>query len=409
MKKYLYITGGWGYGNRGDNAILAAMIQSIKESNAFNASDLLITSFEADETKKHNDVDTIDSIHKILTSKRIKNLWHRFALWIWRKTEHKVLISSALSKHLDLLKNSKALLMGGGGYFNDDWPDMLNSKYAEIEMANSVQCPVIIYGQTVGPFTDRTINESLSGMLGKVTAIAYRDAQSESVLSKCGFDSLRSALTADEANLLNIFPNSFFGLHEGKMIIGLMIQNFRSHLGVSGKTGQNRIANSGQYHSEICAALNAVVADMACHLVFIPSTEWDVKSNKKVYDSIKLNDKSTKQYLDDLTTKDFIAASQQVDLMISTNMHPVILAATGGKPSVAISYHYKLDDYMKSIGLEEYVLRIDDFSAEELKNKIYSAIKNKATLEKTVELGHKEVKVLARKNLEMLNKFVINS
>ena len=45
--------------------------------------------------------------------------------------------------------------------------------------------------------------------------------------------------------------------------------------------------------------------------------------------------------------------------MLSTNMHPIILASAAGIPCVAISYFYKVDDFMESIGLQRFVIRID--------------------------------------------------
>lgn len=406
MRNLVYITGGWGYGNRGDNAILAGMLQSIEESGLVERDKLLITSYEAAETKKHNNVDAIDSIHKILTKKHLANIWHRFALWLWQKSNHKLLISKSLNKHIELMKASKVLIMGGGGYFNDDWPDMLMSKYAEIELAAYAGCPVVMYGQTIGPFSDATIKESLSTMLESVSAIAYRDTQSINVLAKCNYSKEKSQLTADEANLLKVKDTGLFTEHAGKIVIGLMIQNFRPHLGVSGETGSNRIKNNNQYISEISDALNQIIKDISCHLVFIPSTEWDVKSNKKVFENIAINGKSSKTYLDNLPTSTFIESCQQVDLMVSTNMHPVILAATASKPSVAISYHYKLDDYMNSIGQQEYVLRIDNFTVVELVAKVNAAIANRLSMKTEIAQKHISVKNLASKNFELIEKFL---
>lgn len=406
MKKYIYLTGGWGYGNRGDNAILAGMIQTIKENIDSNDYELLITSFSAKETTDHNNVETVESVHKIMTKRHIANIWHRFAFWLWEKTNHKILISAALKKHLDCLRKSKVLVMGGGGYFNDAWPDMLMSKYAEIKMAKHVGCPVVMYGQTVGPFSNNTIKDSLTEMLTYVSAIAYRDIQTEDVLKRCNYNLNKTAFTADEANLLKKAEKSFFAGFEGKIIIGVMIQNFRPHLGVAGTTGSGYIKNSRQYYSEILTALNAVLANLTCHVVFITSTDWDAKSNINIFENITLNARSTKAYLENLTTKDFIVASQQVDLMVSTNMHPVILAATGSKPSVAISYHYKLDDYMKSIGLEDLIVRIDDFTASDLEGKIKNAICNRVVLGDLVKERHAGVKKLANKNYELLSSFL---
>lgn len=400
MKGTIYISGGWGYGNRGDNAILAGMLESFK--GKLDKMDLLITSYDQSELSLQNNVKSIQSIHKLLTKKLLKNAWHRFSYWLWKKSKHKWMLSSALNKHLEILKDADVMVLGGGGYFNDAWLDMLESKYAEIEMAEAVNCPVMIYGQTIGPFSDETIKQSLSEKLKKIEFIAYRDVQSVRVLEKCNFNMAKSALTADEANLLPKYGKKQFDEHKGKIILGVMIQNFRPHLHMTGQSVGGSILNKHQYIKEVVNALNSLTSLIACHLVFITSTEWDVKTNRNVYDKLRLENGSTKEFIVDSKTDNFINVCQQVDVMLSTNMHPIILASTGHKPSVALSYHYKLDDYMESVGQKDAVLRIDNFSGDTLKALLSKTIANRLEIGVTVAEQHKKVQELAARNCEAL-------
>ena len=68
---------------------------------------------------------------------------------------------------------------------------------------------------------------------------------------------------------------------------------------------------------------------------------------------------------------------QNVDIMVSTNMHPIILAATSNIPSIALSYHYKVDDYMASLGLDKFLLKIDDFTSNKLSQLIIELIEKR--------------------------------
>ena len=296
--------------------------------------------------------------------------------------------------------------MGGGGYFNDAWPSMLNSKYAELELAEVANCPVMLYGQTIGPFSDYTIKNSLSKKLNKISFISYRDAQSAETLKKCDFNFSNALLTADEANLLPIIKKNYLKNNDGKVVIGVMIQNFRPHLNVSGVSIGATIADSSSYISEVVNALNAISYLMPCHFVFMTSTTWDLKTNKSVFNEIRPFQSSTKEFINNFDTDQFISTCQHVDVMLSTNMHPIILATTAHKPSVALSYHYKLDDYMESVGQRGSVLRIDNFSSDTLKDAMLKVVENRFIFQVNIKNQHGLVKELAKLNCGALLKLL---
>lgn len=395
-----YITGGWGYGNKGDNAIFEGMRQSFSEK--FPHAPLVITSFSQKEMLEQHGLESLPSVHRLLSVRKPLSVFRWLALAVWRLSGRRVLLVPSLRRHLNAMREASVVILGGGGYFNDAWPDMLRSRYVEFELAHAAGTPVMLYGQTIGPFSDATISKSLRSQLSRVAMVAYRDQQSLGVLMACGLNEAARMYTADEANLLIPVPRPVGTQVEG-VRIGVMVQKFRPHLSRSGPSAAGRIPTERAYADELVAAL-LTIADQqqSAQFVFIPSTRWDEPFCASIFNRFAERNSTRAMLLSDPNAKQFIAACQSVNLMVSTNMHPVILAATAGNPSVAISYHYKLDDYMQSIGLAGFVLRIDDFSAESLSARCMSALERLPELRDTVKEHHHKVKAAAQDNMRAL-------
>lgn len=400
MSKGFYLTGGWGYGNKGDNAILEGMRQSL--SSCFPDDPLTVTSYSLVEMREQHGIDSIKSVHKLLGKRAPLGLLRWIGVALWRVSGFKVLLVPSLRKHRRLMSNARAVIMGGGGYFNDAWPDMLRSRYVEIDLARSVGTPVVIYGQTLGPFSKETIDRSLSRYLSYVNKIGFRDAQSLKVLEAAGVPESKRTLSADEANLLAVRA-PLEAKPPGRKTVGVMIQKFRPHLGPSGPSPAGSIPDEAAYVERIVDALRDVAAKhQDIDYLFIPSTRWDEPTVRKVADGVSKEFGNRTRMISDPTADQFIRACQHVDLMVSTNMHPIILAATAGVPSVAISYHYKLDDFMESIGISSYVLKIDDFNGNDLCKRIHSGLENARSNSEKISLHHAKVRVMAEKNIRLI-------
>ncbi|NBD22215.1 hypothetical protein GTZ97_16265 [Aquabacterium fontiphilum] len=387
----IYLTGGWGYGNKGDNAIFEAMMESMR--NAYPGCTFEVSSFDVAETQKHHGLTALPSVHVYLTKKAPLGLLRWAALAIWHVTGFEFVLPPSIKRHLNAMRNCDAVVLGGGGYINDDWVDMLTSRFVEIQMATSLGKPVVIYGQTLGPIGKSWTKPLFKHFIHKVTRIAYRDEQSRKVLDAADYPAARMTLTADEVNLVSI-KDLRQPMPTDVLNVGVMVQKLRPHLGPSGPSPRGRIATPEQYVKEISDALLNVADNHTVHYHFIPSTGWDEPVCRKVYERIK--EKCAATFYPDPHISDFMSVCQHVDLMVSTNMHPIILASTNGKPSVALSYHYKLDDYMASIQQGDSLVKIDDFDSRSLA----ALVSNTITTRKPPELA--SVKDMARRNIELL-------
>lgn len=165
-------------------------------------------------------------------------------------------MSPTLRKHLRLIAGAQALVLGGGGYFNDQWRSMLASLCVGLDMAAAVGTPVVIFGQTLGPFSEKTVRASLKRRLRRVAAIAYRDAQSAKVAAESGLSGPRLRLMADEANLLQPPQERSAACDKETLDIGVMCQLFRPHLNPHGPSPAGRIKDQADYVEHLCAALS---------------------------------------------------------------------------------------------------------------------------------------------------------
>jgi polysaccharide pyruvyl transferase WcaK-like protein len=66
------------------------------------------------------------------------------------------------------------------------------------------------------------------------------------------------------------------------------------------------------------------------------------------------------------TWRDLVASLQEVDFLIASRLHSVILGFVTQKPTVAISFDPKVDWVMEDLGQSDCLLHIRDFRAEDV-------------------------------------------
>jgi colanic acid/amylovoran biosynthesis protein len=91
-----------------------------------------------------------------------------------------------------------------------------------------------------------------------------------------------------------------------------------------------------------------------------------------------------------------VEQAQQVysslDLLVGMRMHSNILAATVGVPFVAISYEYKTDGLVESLGLENYCIKVEAVTAEKLLLILNDAYTNNFEMTKKMQSNLKRIR-----------------
>jgi polysaccharide pyruvyl transferase WcaK-like protein len=119
------------------------------------------------------------------------------------------------------------------------------------------------------------------------------------------------------------------------------------------------------------ALLAAMLLERQYFLVIIWSARIDRGS--AVQDLLDLMDPDTKKrfaeqmYLPVIVTwKDLVALLLDVDFLIATRLHSLILGFVAQAPAIAISFDPKVDWVMQDLGQADYLFPIRDFKAEEV-------------------------------------------
>lgn len=208
----ILLSGGWGYGNLGDDAILLASIELIKKKIP-NAEITVMSYSPQDTTSLISGIKVIPSIHRIVygnraykqlrTYKHTLNIEAYSLLWkiislikriIRYKSNYKcksILDKFTKGDAFESLKNIFSqydiFIMSGGGYFNE-WEDSFNSRILELELSKQCHSSFIV-GQTLGPFS-KAKQDILKQHLNEIKRIYVRDTASLNELNRLGYNAI---------------------------------------------------------------------------------------------------------------------------------------------------------------------------------------------------------------------------
>ena len=92
-----------------------------------------------------------------------------------------------------------------------------------------------------------------------------------------------------------------------------------------------------------------------------------------------------------------------MDYFVGTRMHSNIFATSMAVPTTAIAYEKKTNGIMETVGLQNYVVEINDITAEDLYNKVEDMIVNKKKIKKQLSCSIKDIR---KEILEKIEKVV---
>lgn len=189
----IVISGGWGYGNMGDDAILDSTIQVLRRR--FLGCKIDVLTYDIEDSKVHQSVDV--KLHYCLhrsidrgscrifcpsigeDSSRIQRAIVRAKFLITEtETWYKYAASSSVVKLVEsVIKDADLFVMAGGGYFNEMWLSKTRSQLQELAIANKLNVPVNIIGPTIGRFKGH-LKKQINVTFSRAKIITVRDQYS---------------------------------------------------------------------------------------------------------------------------------------------------------------------------------------------------------------------------------------
>ncbi|MFP3953674.1 MAG: polysaccharide pyruvyl transferase CsaB [Candidatus Acetothermia bacterium] len=361
-RKQIAISGYYGYGNLGDEAILEAMVKGLIDRFGDERIRLVVLSDDPEETEKAHGVSAIDR---------------------WSPT-----------KIFRTLRHSDLLISGGGGLFQDRTSSFSLWYYlAIIWLARLLRTPVYIIGQGIGPIKHWFNDLFFRWTVNQANGALVRDPASYELLEETNLNSTNIRAGADLAFLLpegESGETDFFEDERPTIVAAALRDDIR------GKMDVVRAVSSG---------LDLLHKKFGVTVVLFSTNPI---ADKQINHDLRAATDTDCNVIDvpHLTPRQLVEMMKGIDLIIGGRLHAVIFSLLSGTPVQGISYDPKMDHLIHEINESVESATIPLWHPDELINardylaNLEDTYENKDSQRAGLEKVRKELELEAREGLE---------
>ena len=352
--KRVVISGYYGFGNAGDEAILSGMLLQLRAECP--GAEFCVVSGSPDLTRAEHGT---EAVH-------------------WQEP----------LRIFEAIKSADLVIIGGGGLFQDYWGvdlDVLltpahwgmSYQVAPALMAYLAGTPLMVYALGVGPLTSEHGRRLARAAFDAASVITLRDAASAAIAASLGVPGDRLRVSADPAFALR-FPNepdatdAAASLGRGPRIVAA----FRNwEIGVSARFWERQVA----------AALDAVVEEEGATVTLLPFQRLSgrVEDDRTVAERIAglMRRSEAVSIAGGPDTLDEIWRQiRRADLVVGMRLHALVFSALAAVPFVALAYDPKVASLMEEMGLGEYAIDIGSVETAMLADRMRKALAQSDTI-----------------------------
>jgi len=302
------LSGYYGFGNLGDEAILYSMVQSLK--NLDPNLEIVVLSHDPAGTEKTLPVKAI-------------NRWKALEI-------------------VKALRQADLLISGGGSLFQDTTSAQSLLYYLGIlELARVLGRPRMVYAQGIGPLERSWARYLTAKVLDRVQLITLRDSPSHVLLQELGVRRPEVKVTADPVLGLKV---SDFNLEVGReklLRLGLEVgckplAGFSLRYWPLSEAALQSLAQAADY-----------LIDQGFEVLFLPfHFPRDVEALWQVQ---RLMDRPATVIKEKLSLEDVLGIISSLKLLVGMRLHALILAAVLGVPFIGLSYDPKVEAFCRQV------------------------------------------------------------
>lgn len=371
--------------NTGDRAILLCAEQSLKQ--AFGP-DLSLTIFDCDAAaaaklypehrfrpflarRLFSLRRTPSKLHR--AKNRLRNLRARAALFCARAgmwPAVRLLIGAELGEDLKTYAAADLILTTGGTYLVENYN--LKERIAQFGIDLALGKAPVFFTQSLGPFHDADNIHGLRRAFDAAPLMLLRDEKSASHLqglvknpAKCHIVADSVFMLADIARLKERLKQPFPSAPPKKIAISVRewpyFQNMSPHEGMDNY--KNALASLSEYLIRTHDARITFIS--SCQGV--PTYADDSRVAGHIIDLLPedIQDRVTLES-DHHTPHQLMEILKDMDLLVGTRMHMLILALCVGTPVLPISYEFKTAEMIGRMGLDDLLSDIETMTPENL-------------------------------------------
>lgn len=201
-----------------------------------------------------------------------------------------------------------------------------------LELASALSLQTIDFVEKYEHFLASRTRKRLAKALEQCLLVVVRDPQTALELSRCGFR--KAVIGADSAIILRETPQDRVIREEGIHKIGFCL------------SAQRRVTDE----APLLEMLDRILADDSNRIVFIP---MNPKTDRELMNDLraKLKRPDRAFLLEDCSEPDRVqSVAANCDVIVSSRLHLLILAANVGTPIVGISRGSKVDNFLSNFG-----------------------------------------------------------
>ena len=300
------ISGYCGFGNAGDEAVLAATVAEL--GRRLPQAELVVLSGDPEATRELHGVDACPR---------------------W-----------PLGELAGAIRSADLLLSGGGSLLQNEtsWAS-LAYYLLTLRIARKHHVPSVIHAQGLGPLRGLLARKLVARALRRTRAITLRDEASRILARKIGVPGERLALTADPAFLLEPVGEAEVdailadaGVRPGEPLVGMVVREWRGAHEALGLLA--RIART-------------VAAEWGARTLIIP---FQLPEDLEVSHELSALAPHTTLLDRELHPRALMGVIGRLDLLVSMRLHALIFASAQAVPAVGLSYDPKVEALCEAAG-----------------------------------------------------------
>lgn len=386
----ILVTNVYSYKNKGDAAIVLALVSEIRRAFPLANIRLQTTDVANDHDKYNASVSSSlmwilfsslrhDSLPKRLyrSTARMLGLLSFVGLYRLFRIQAYWLLDGTLKEYIAEIQRADLIIACGGGYLCKSvtsWRAylLLFGMCWSFLAGHYLGKPVYLYSQSVGPLNDWWGRQLVRFSLNRINLLEVREDVSMRFVERL---KIRAPFvrTADPALLLR----------GRSQPVTIQLPTAPLQVGVTVRRWFSTKEDMERYLKAVAQAIDHVIVNHQAHVTYIPQViasgfgDDDRVVAQQLYEHVQHKANFT-LIIDDLHPFELMDLCSKMDIFVGTRMHSNIFALLGKVPVVAIVYEHKTQGIMAGLGVGEFTVDIHNLDAQKLIQKIETVIAHPA-------------------------------
>lgn len=236
----------------------------------------------------------------------------------------------SIPRNAETLAGAGAVVITGAGNLASTWPVHITERLALAQRAEKQGAPLVITGQTLGPFLTPDDERMLALLLRSAQLVGVRESASLALASRLGVEPGRLHEGADDASFLG-FPPTGHPATEPYLLVSLS-----THVGA---------ADRAEFVDATAALVDRLATLSGLEVVFLAhfgplAPPWE-RGDVVMHEAVAARMASPTRTLPTGTPREAAQRARSASLVVTSRYHPAVFAVPAGVPTLGIA----VDDY----------------------------------------------------------------